>query len=143
MSPRWTAVMLGASAVLVFGVVAWLFSSMEADDALIPGFEQLIHAPVPWGILGLLWLGGILGIAAALQRRRWFVYPLVGLELLLVGFVSFYFLQISWLPDHRLNVAVGDAFPAYQLVDQDEQPQVMAASTPREPALYIFYRGDW
>jgi hypothetical protein len=135
--------MIWASTLLVFGTVAWLFMNMQPSDQLVPGFEQIIHANVPWLILATLWLGGGLGIAAAIRRGRWFIYPVVVFELLLVGLVSFYFLRISWLPEHLLAVGVGDAFPTYQLADQDLRQHEAAIGTPREPALYIFYRGDW
>jgi hypothetical protein len=135
--------MIWGSALLVFGTVAWLLMSVQPSDQLVSGFEQIIHANVPWLILASLWLGGGLAIAAAIRRRRWFIYPVVVLELLVVGLVSFYFLGISRLPEHPLAVGVGDAFPSYQLVDQDRREQAAVAGAPREPALYIFYRGDW
>ena len=135
--------MLWASALLVFGTVGWLVTAMRPSDDLVPGFEQIIHANIPWAVLLALWIGGALGVAALVRRRRWFSWGLVAVELLLVGLVSFYFLRASWLPEHELAVGVGEPFPAYQLLDQDGTLQSSVVGVPREPALYIFYRGDW
>lgn len=135
--------MLWASALLVFGTVGWLLTAMSPSEELVPGFEQIIHANIPWLVLVSLWVGGALGIAALVRRRRWLSFGIVGVELLLVGLVSFYFLRISWLPEHELAVGLGEPFPAYELVDQDGKLHASAIDVPREPALYIFYRGDW
>jgi hypothetical protein len=54
-----------------------------------------------------------------------------------------YILRISWLPDQQLAIGVAEPFPAYELLDQDETLHTSAVGVPREPALYIFYRGDW
>jgi hypothetical protein len=135
--------MLWASALLVFGTVGWLLTAMSPSDELVPGFEQIIHANIPWPVLVSLWVGGAIGIAALVRRRRWLSFGIVGVELLLVGLVSFYFLRISWLPEHELAVGLGEPFPAYELVDQDGKLHASAIDVPREPALYIFYRGDW
>ncbi len=136
--------MLWISALLVFGTFGWVLVALGESDRLVPGFEQLIHAEIPWIVLGALWLGGALGLLALFRRRRrWFHWPVVGLELALVGPVSFYVLQLSWLPPHSLAIDVGAPFPSYALLDQDEQLRTREAGAPRPPELYIFYRGDW
>ncbi len=135
--------MIWVSALLVFGAVGWLLTSLAPSAELALGFEQLIHAPIPWALLATLWIGAGLGLAALVRGRRRFAIPIVGLELLLVGLVSFYFLRFSWLPEHTLALDVGESFPAYSMLDQDEALHTVPAGGPRAPALYIFYRGDW
>ena len=46
-------------------------------------------------------------------------------------------------PESSLRASEGSAFPSYSLMDQDETLRTVSAGTPRPPALYIFYRGDW
>ncbi|MEM7410943.1 MAG: hypothetical protein AAF430_11965 [Myxococcota bacterium] len=135
--------MLVASAVVVFGMVAWIFWAMAPSDTLRFGFEQIIHARVPWFVLLPMWGGLALGIGSLVRRRPWFAWPVVGVEALLVGLVSVYILQLSQLPPSTLQVAVGDPFPAYSLLDQDEIRHARTEGETRPPELYIFYRGDW
>lgn len=136
--------MIWLSAALVFGTIGLLLLNMGTQDGeLHLGFQQLIHARVPWLLLAALWAGCGLGVVAAALRRRWYRFAVLGLELALTGLVSWYFLVFSFLPDHELAVVAGDPFPAYELVDQDGTLHRVPASTPREPALYVFYRGDW
>jgi len=136
--------MLWLSGVLVFGTVGWLVWQMGGDPSqLRPGFEQLIHARVPWGILALLVTAAALGIASGVRRPRWTAWSLVGVELLLLGTFANYFLRTSMLPPSELKLQAGDAFPSYALEDQDRQLHRLASGEPREPALYVFYRGDW
>lgn len=136
--------MLWASLFLVLAAVAWFVRSATAvSPELLFGYEQLIHARIPWLLLGTLWLGAALGLLSLRQGRRWFRYPVLGVELLLVGGLSFYMLAGSFLPESELRVAVGDSFPGYALVDQDGRSHSLEAGEPRKPALYVFYRGDW
>lgn len=136
--------MLWLSAALVFGVAGWFASVVgSVSPELAFGHEQAIHARVPWLVLGVLWAGGALGIAALVRGRRWYTWVVVVAEALPVLFLSFYFLQISYLPESTLRVAAGDSFPAYSLPDQDEAVHTAAAGGPRPAALYVFYRGDW
>ena len=136
--------MLWASLALVLGAVAWVGMSLGSTrPELVFGYEQVIHARIPWLLLGTLWLGVALGGLALVRGRRWYHYSLVGAELLLVGGLTFYFVEASFLPKRDLRVAVGDAFPAYALVDQDEGLHRRESGEVRAPALYVFYRGDW
>jgi hypothetical protein len=132
------------SALLVLGTLGVIAANLSMPGAeLRPGYQQMIHARVPWVLLGLLWAGTALGIAAVVRRRALPRIALLGLEIPLVGLASWYFLGYSFLPPHALRVEVGEPFPSYSLVDQDGRLQRLDAGTPREPALYIFYRGDW
>ena len=140
---RYTDGVLATSAMLVFGIVAWLVWSLAPSDSLRLGFEQIIHARVPWLILLPLWGGLCLGVASLFRKRPWFSWPIVGVETLLVGVVSWYILSFSMLPPSTLQVAVGDPFPAYSLLDQDEVRHARTEGEAADPALYIFYRGDW
>ncbi len=136
--------MIWLSALLVFGTLAVILRGMGAQDGeLRLGFEQLIHARVPWLLLGLLWAGGGLGIASVVRKRAWTKFALLALELPLVGLVSWYILAFGYLPPHELATRVGDVFPAYALLDHEGELEEVGASTRREPTLYIFYRGDW
>jgi hypothetical protein len=137
--------MLWASALLVFGTLAWVVTSLQPGSELPFGVGQLIHARIPWLLLGVLWLGGALGLGAVLRGRptRWLAVPVVGVELVLVALVSLYVLKGSWLPEHELALGVGDAFPSYSLVDQDGRIHTFEEGDARRPALYVFYRGDW
>jgi hypothetical protein len=132
------------SAALVFGTVGLILLNLGAQDGeLHLGFEQLIHARVPWLLLGALWAGCGLGIVAVATRRAWYRIAVLGLEVALTGLISWYMLAFSYLPPHELAIASGDAFPAYELVDQDGELHRASPAVPREPALYVFYRGDW
>lgn len=136
--------MIWLSALLVFataGVV--LFQMSTQSPTLVPGYEQLVHARIPWLLLAPLWLGGALGLAALWRRRSIARIAVVALELPLVGLASWYFLSFSFLPPHELARGVGDAFPAYALLDQDGAQVTSEESRAAGPALYIFYRGDW
>ena len=134
--------MLWLSSLLVFGSLGW-FVLAAAGTGLPPGHEQWIHARVPWIVLGLLWVGASLGVAALAQKRGRLRWLALGLQVPVVAFLSVYFLQLSFLPDRSIALEVGDSFPGYALTDHDGQAQSLESGSPREPALYIFYRGDW
>ena len=136
--------MIWISALLVFGTVGVILTNLSAQDGELHfGFQQIIHARIPWILIGLVWAGCALGIASWLRKRARYKVALLALEVPLVALVSWYFLSYSFLPPHDLAVRVGDPFPAYTLVDEDGELWQADPSTPREPALYIFYRGDW
>ena len=134
--------MLLASAVLVFGTVAWFVMNLATGADLVPGYQHMISR-IPWLALAAVWIGGALGLASLFRQRRWFHIPVVGLEVVLVTLLSVYVLELSWLPESELRLGVGDTFPAYALQDQDGTVRSHEPGTPRGPALYIFYRGDW
>ena len=136
--------LLISSLVFVLGAVAVVVANGGVTgEGVRFGYEQLIHARIPWLLLGSLGLGCVLGVASLVQKRAWYKYPVVGVELLLSGVLAWYFTSFSFLPPHQLSVDVGDPFPAYSLRDQDGQVHTVAASVTRQPTLYIFYRGDW
>jgi len=136
--------MIWISALLVFGTVGVILTNLSAQDGELHfGFQQIIHARIPWILIGLVWAGCALGIASWLRKRARYKVALLALELPLVALVSWYFLSYSFLPTHDLAVRVGDPFPAYALVDQDGKLRQWDPSTARKPVLYIFYRGDW
>ena len=136
--------MIWISALLVFGTVGVILTNLSAQDGELHfGFQQIIHARIPWILIGLVWAGCALGIASWLRKRARYKVALLALELPLVALVSWYFLSYSFLPPHDLAVRVGDPFPAYALVDQDGKLRQWDPSTARKPVLYIFYRGDW
>lgn len=136
--------LLIASLALVLGTVAVVLSNMlAASGELRFGWEQMIHARIPWLLLSALALGSALGIASIVRRRAWYKYPVVGVELLLSGLLTWYFVSLSFLPPHELRIDSGEPFPAYTLRDQDGRLHVVAAGESRRPALYVFYRGDW
>jgi hypothetical protein len=135
--------MIWLSALLVFGSFAVALLNLSTGAELLPGFQQMIHARIPWLLLGCIWAGGALAIASIALRTRWWKAGIVLLELPVGALTSWYFLAYSYLPPHELAVGVGDAFPGYALVDQDGERHELATGAPREPALYIFYRGDW
>jgi hypothetical protein len=136
--------MIWLSVLLVFGTAGVVVAQLATEGpSLQPGYQQMIHARIPWLLLGPLWLGAALGIAAAVRNWAFYKLGLILLELPLVALASWYFLASSFLPPHDLAVGVGDPFPSYALVDQDGALQRFGASRPNGPALYIFYRGDW
>jgi len=136
--------MIWVSFLLVLSAVAWYALSLTSTGPeLVFGYEQLIHARIPWLLFGVLGLGVGLGGLCLVRGRRWFQYPVLGVELLLAGALSFYVLAGSFLPEHELKIEVGDAFPGYALRDQDERLESLGLGEPRQPALYVFYRGDW
>ena len=135
--------LIALSALLVFGTTYGVLRNLDPElGELRFGFEQLIHARIPWLMLGLLWGGLAMGIVAIARRRsvtRWLV---VGAELLVVAAISAY-VAGSFPPPHTLALDVGDRFPAYTLTDQDGKLRSFEPGKARAPALYIFYRGDW
>ena len=137
--------LLAASIVIVFGLAALLVTAAGAPDpgaSLLP-VEWLIHRRTPVALLGLLGAGVALGVTSTVRRPRWFKFPALAAELAVAGVVAFYFTSMSFLPEHSLGVATGDAFPAYTLVDQDGVERSHPAAGGGKRALYIFYRGDW
>ncbi len=135
--------MLWVSALLILGSVATFVVALGPSAELPLIKDQLIHARVPWAILGSVWVGLALGIAAMIRKRsvlRWIAFvPLVAVASLASG----YLMELSYLPESTLRVAVGDPFPGFDLPDQDEVVHSRVISAPRPPELYIFYRGDW
>ena len=135
--------MLIVSALVVLGTLALVFTNMVAEGTLPLGYEQMIHARIPWLILAALALGGGLGIASLVRRRSIARYAIVGVELALGGLLASYFVTLSFLPPHSLALQVGDSFPVRSLSDQDGTVHQTGASPDGGPALYVFYRGDW
>jgi hypothetical protein len=136
--------LLITSLLVVLGTLAVLVLNLETDTAELRfGYEQMIHARIPWLIFGALGAGCALGLVSIARRRAWYKYPVVGAELLLSGLVVWYVLGLSFVPAHELRVGPGDPFPAYSLPDQDGRLHSVEVSVPRPPALYVFYRGDW
>jgi hypothetical protein len=138
-------VLLALSIMLVFGAVGVFIGTVALSNQgqLGFGFEQMIHARIPWLLLGSLGIGAALGIWSLVKARRWYKWVTVPVELFLAGLLTFYFTSASFLPRHELALSVGDPFPSYSLVDQGGKAHTVKASTDRSPALYIFYRGDW
>ena len=137
--------MIWISALLVFGTVGVILLNLasQAPDLQL-GFRQMIHARVPWLLLGLLWTGGALGVAALARRFAVYKLGLLLLELPLLALASWYFLVGSYLPAHdALAVSVGEPFPGYSLPDQDGELRHFDPASARAPALYVFYRRDW
>jgi hypothetical protein len=137
--------LLAMSMLLVFGAVAVFVGNMMVSEqgALGFGYEQMLHARTPWLLLMALLGGAGLGVASLVRSRRWYKWGIVPIEVLFAGLLTFYFTSMSFLPEHRLTLSVGDPFPAYALSDQDGNLHRSASNGPRAPALYIFYRGDW
>jgi hypothetical protein len=137
-------VLFALSLVLVFGLVATLITAAMAIDPTVTPLpvSWLIHARTPVGVLVILAAGLSMGLASTWRNPRWFKFPVVGLEILGAGLFSFYFLSMSFLPERTLDIAVGDSFPAYELLDQDRASH-QYPSLESHRALYIFYRGDW
>ena len=130
--------------ILVAAGVAVVFGGAAFSGAELPmGFQQLIHARIPWLLLGLLWTGSGLTLYSLITKHRWSKYLAVVPALAVTGLLSWYFLGVSWLPDYEAKYTVGAPFPSYSLPDQNGDTHTVLASTPRRPALYIFYRGDW
>ncbi len=137
--------LLIASLVLVLGALGVFIGIfvVSAQDQLSLGFEQMIHARIPWLLLAAALGGAGLGVASLVRSRRWYKWLIVPVELFFAGLLTFYFTSYSFLPEHALALEVGDPFPAYTLVDQDGNERTSPASNGRRSALYVFYRGDW
>jgi hypothetical protein len=137
--------LFGLSVLLVFGTVAVFVTNVVLGDRgqLGFGFEQMIHARIPWLLLVPVVVGSALGMASLVRRRTWYRSAFVGLEVAICAFALFYFTSFSFLPAHELAVKVGDPLPSFSLGDQDGNVHTVEASAERRPALYIFYRGDW
>ena len=131
--------------ILVFGAVGVFIGNIALSNQgqLGFGFEQMIHARIPWLLVGSLAIGSALGIWSLARARRWYKWVIVPVEVLFAGLLVFYFTSASFLPQHELALSVGDPFPSYSLADQDGKLHTVGASTDRRAALYIFYRGDW
>jgi len=134
-----------ASIVLVFAAVGVFVGNVVLSDhgQLGLGFEQMIHARIPWLLLAALALGVGLGVWSLVRARRWYKWAIVPVEVFFAVFLTWYFVSGSILPEHQLALSVGDAFPSYSLVDQDGELHSVQSATERSPTLFIFYRGDW
>ena len=137
--------MLLASILLVFGTVALFIGNVQVSEGGGLGVlhDQMIHARLPWLLILAPVAGAGLGVWSLVRQRRWYKWGIVPVEILFAGLLVFFFTSMSFLPEHRLALAVGDAFPSYSLPDQDGILRVAETGADRRPALYIFYRGDW
>jgi hypothetical protein len=133
------------SMLLVFGAVGIFIGNVALSERgeLGFGFEQLIHARIPWLLLAMAITGASLGVFSLVRARRWYKWLIVPVELVLAGILAFYFTSYSFLPSHQLVVSVGDPFPDYSLVDQNGEMHAYSGAGSGQPMLYIFYRGDW
>ena len=134
---------LSVSLLIVVAVTVVVFANAGAQGTLPVGFEQMIHARIPWLVLTGLVVGCGLGIGSLFLRRSVLRYGAVGLELAFSGLLIWYFTMFSFLPPHGLAVAAGDPFPGYSLVDHTGQVREYQSGAPDGAALYVFYRGDW
>ncbi len=137
--------LIALSVVLVFGAVGLFVGNMSVSEqgSLGPAYEQMIHARIPWLLLGAALVGAALGVVSLVRRRRGYKWVIVPVELFFAGLLTFYFTSYGFLPEHALALEVGDPFPAYTLIDQDGNERTSPASNGRRSALYVFYRGDW
>ena len=133
------------SIVLVFGALGVFAGNAVLSDEgeLGFGFQQMILARLPWGLLVPALAGSALGVWSLVRRQRWYMWGIVPIEVGLAGLLTWYITSFSFLPEHRLAVSVGDAFPPYSLLDQDGKLHTIESGSRRRRALYIFYRGDW
>lgn len=133
------------SVVLVLGAVGVFVGNVAGSEQgeLRFGFQQMIHARIPWLLLAAALGGTGLGVVSLLRRRRWYAWAIVPAEALLAGLLTWYLLSASFLPPHALAVSPGEPFPGYALADQDGVVHSRAEGDAGAPALYIFYRGDW
>jgi hypothetical protein len=134
-----------ASLILVFGTVLVFVANVVLSDrgVLAPGFEQMIHAEIPWLLVSALVAGVLLGVVSVVRKRSWPKVGLVTIEVVVAAFALFFFLDLTRLPAHPLAVHVGERFPAYSLTDQDGAVHTNESDGRRGAALYVFYRGDW
>ncbi len=137
--------LLIASLVLVLGAFGvYIGNAIVSEQGQLGlGFEQMIHARIPWLLLAAALGGAGLGVASLVRSRRWYKWLVVPVEVGLAGLLTFYFVSMSFLPEHRLALSVGDPFPAYSLVDHDGELRAVEPARSGRAALYIFYRGDW
>ena len=137
------------SILLVLGPVGVFIGNVAASEQgqLGFGFQQMIHARVPWGLVAPALAGAGLGVYSLVRARRGYMWPIVPVQVFLAALLTWYFTSFSFLPDHQLALAVGDAFPSYSLADQDGKLHSFTSAADGEedgrPALYVFYRGDW
>jgi hypothetical protein len=133
------------SVVLVLGPLAVFVGNVigSQQGELGFGFEQMIHARIPWLLVAPALVGAALGIFSLVRARRWYTWGIVPVEIFLAGLMTWYFTSFSFLPEHQLALSVGDPFPPYSLVDQDGNVHAVESAADRRPMLYIFYRGDW
>lgn len=136
--------MIWLSVALVFGTLALIGVNLGSESPELGlGAGLLIRGRVPWLLLAALWGGVALALVSLRSGRRLPKLAVLLLEAPPVAYVTWYVLVGSLLPAPALSVAVGDAFPAYTLEDQDGVLHQAAVLERRPPALYIFYRGHW
>ncbi len=137
--------MLLASILLVFGTVALFIGNLQVSEGGGLGVlhDQMIHARLPWLLILAPVAGAGLGVWSLVRQRRWYKWGIVPVEILFAGLLVFYFTSMSFLPEPRLALAGGDAFPSSSLPDQDGILRVAETGADQRPALYVFYRGDW
>lgn len=142
---------LALSALTVFGLFGLLLAAAMSDDPTripIPT-DWLIHERIPVALLALLGAGVLLGLTA--PARRWIKFPVVALEVVAAGLLTFYFTTESIGTAPAPKVAVGEPFPSWTMPDQDGVVRRFVADglgeTTAAPhpgrALYLFYRGHW
>ncbi len=142
---------LALSAILVFGLFGLLVAAATADDPtkLPLPVDWLIHERIPVAMLAVLGAGVVLGVTS--RARRWAKFPVVALELVAAGLLTFYFTTQSFGTAPAPRIAVGEPFPSWTLPDQDGVVrrfvaeglgETIAAPHPGR-ALYLFYRGHW
>ena len=134
-----------SSLLLVSGAIAVFALNVILSDQgrLVVGYQDMVRGGVPYVLLVPLTLGLVLSLFGFVRRRSRFRGAVAVLEGAILAFFVFLFTGMTALPDHRLTVAVGDAFPGYSLPDQNGVIRAVAAHERRAPAIYIFYRGDW
>ena len=135
--------MLALSLVLVLGTTAIVAMNMVPSTSLHFGYAQMIHARIPWLLLGALWVGLLCAAVAVRQKPSWWRIGIGATELALVGLWSVLFLSASFVQRGELAVRPGDRFPSFQLPDQDRRLVSFPPVGQSNPALFIFYRGDW
>ena len=88
-----SGVLLAVSIVLVFGSVGVFIGNVALSNhgQLGFGFEQMIHARIPWLLIGSLGIGSALGISSLVQARRWYKWVIVPVELLFAALLTFAF----------------------------------------------------
>jgi hypothetical protein len=136
--------MLYGSLALVLGtalLVVWHLGF--ATRALAPVFAEMMYARAPLIVFGPLALGCALGVLAALRQPSRTAAAAVAVEVLVAAGLAWIFLAYPFAARPTLRIAVGDRFPAFDLLDHRRTPVRFRPGEGHAPAVFVLYRGDW
>ena len=135
--------LLSSLAVVIATAVLVAWHLLFATRALAPIFAEMIYARAPLVVLAPLALGCLLGVVAVIRQPSRGAAAVVAAELLLSAALTWIFVAYPSEARPTLRIAVGDRFPAFDLVDHRHTPVRFRPGEGHGPTVLVLYRGDW